>query len=516
MIYLVQHLLERAARRLPKKVALVYGGERVTYSALDEDSNRLATALVKRGVLRQDRILVLLDNSVASVISFFGCLKAGAIPILLSATIKPLKFQYILENSAAVALISQHNKRRVIEEAVAGSRHLRQLVWVDRSTQEALQTGVIDQEDWKNLMAEEQANRKPEAVGIDCDLATIIYTSGSTGEPKGVMSSHHNVLSAVGSIVSYLGLRQDDRIFCALPLSFDYGLYQVLMAFKVGSTVILEKSFAYPFRALETMVKEGVTVFPLVPTMAALIMELEDLRNLILPPLRLITNTAAAFPSAYSLKLQEIFPSTAIFSMYGLTECKRVSYLPPELLAQKPNSVGKPMPNVEIFILAEDGKECPTGCTGELVVRGANVMQGYWNAPKETAKRFKPGRLPGERLLYTGDLITKDADGHLYFVGRNDDMIKTKGERVSPKEIENCLCAIPGILEAAVIGVPDPIWGQSIKAFVRVFAGNGLSIDQVLKHCKHNLESFMVPKDVVFVNRLPKGNTGKIDKKQLR
>jgi acyl-CoA synthetase (AMP-forming)/AMP-acid ligase II len=348
------------------------------------------------------------------------------------------------------------------------------------------------------------------------DLATIIYTSGSTGEPKGVVSAHYNVVAAATSITTYLENREDDIVLNTLPLSFDYGLYQAFMAPLFGGTLVLDKSFVYPMKTIELLVREKVTGFPIVPTMAAILAQMETLAKYDLRSLRYITNTAAALHVSYIRRLQSQFPDVTIYSMYGLTECKRVSYLPPEELDRRPSSVGIAMPNEEVFILDEGGEEVGPGETGELVVRGSNVMQGYWNRPEETAKTFRPGRYRGEVFLYTGDLFKKDAEGFLYFVSRKDDMIKTKGERVSPKEIENALCSIPGVVEAAVLGVPDDILGQAIKVYLVAGPQTDLTADKVMKFCARNLEPFMVPKYVEFRESLPKSPSGKIDKKALK
>jgi acyl-CoA synthetase (AMP-forming)/AMP-acid ligase II len=354
------------------------------------------------------------------------------------------------------------------------------------------------------------------AAGIDVDLATIIYTSGSTGEPKGVMSAHCNVVAAARSITQYLQNTPDDIILDTLPLSFDYGLYQVFMAALFGGTVVLEPSFAFPYRVLERLVQEHVTGFPIVPTVAALLLQMQDLSRFDFSSLRYITNTAAALPVAHIRRLLEIFPGKRIYSMYGLTECKRVAYMPPEKLPERPGSVGIAMPNCEVFVVNEEGRELGPNQVGELVVRGANVMQGYWNAPEETAKRFRPGRYPADALLYTGDLFRQDEEGYLYFVGRKDDMIKTKGERVSPKEVENAICEMEGVAEAAVVGVPDDILGQAIKAFVVCSRNPGPTGADVINHCKKHLEPFMVPREVEFRNALPRTASGKIDKKPLK
>jgi acyl-CoA synthetase (AMP-forming)/AMP-acid ligase II len=350
---------------------------------------------------------------------------------------------------------------------------------------------------------------------IDLDLATIIYTSGSTGEPKGVMSAHINVISAVRSITIYLENVEDDIVLCALPLSFDYGLYQILMTFAFGGTVVLEKSFIFPYRVMEKLAAEQVTGLPLVPTMVALMLQM-NFSKFDLSSLRYITNTAAALPVAHISKLKKSFPGVQIFSMYGMTECKRVSYLPPEDIARKPDSVGISMPNEEVFIVNEAGKEVATGDIGELVVRGSNVMQGYWNSPEETTITFRRGSFHGSTTLYTGDLFKKDQDGYLYFIARKDDLIKTKGERVSPKEIENTLCEMETVAEAAVIGIPDEILGQAIKAFVVTKNGNKLTEKQVMRYCAKNLESFMIPRYIEFRDSFPKSSSGKVDKKRLK
>jgi acyl-CoA synthetase (AMP-forming)/AMP-acid ligase II len=350
---------------------------------------------------------------------------------------------------------------------------------------------------------------------IDQDLASIIYTSGSTGEPKGVMLTHLNMVSATRSVSGYLGLRESDVIICVLPLAFDYGLYQVLMSIKVGATVVLETSFAFPLLILEQMAKEKVTVFPGVPTIYSLLMNLKNLDKFDLSSLRMMTNTAAALSEQHIRRLCALFPQATLFSMYGLTECKRVTYLPPDQLGMRPTSVGRGMPNEEVWLVNDAGERLPNGSTGELVIRGSNVMRGYWEKPEETAKRLRPGPSPGEMLLYSGDLFRTDEEGWLYFVARRDDIIKSRGEKVSPREVENAIYSLDGVLDAAVIGVDDPILGQAVKAFVVQKEGYQLTERDVIRHCLSHLENFMAPKHVEFVADLPKTDTGKIKKTGL-
>jgi acyl-CoA synthetase (AMP-forming)/AMP-acid ligase II len=365
---------------------------------------------------------------------------------------------------------------------------------------------------WRDALA---AAPETFAAGIDLDLAMIIYTSGSTGFPKGVMMTHRNIDAAATSITTYLQNTPDDIILNCLPISFDYGLYQVLMAAKLGAALVLEKSFAFPQAVFNTMRAERVTGLPLVPTMAALILQMRDLAPGAFPDLRYITNTAAALPPAHIARLQELFPRVRLYSMYGLTECKRCTYLPPEELVRRPGSVGIAIPNTEAFVVDDEGWPAPRGATGELVIRGPHVMQGYWRDQAATDRALKPGPNPWERVLYTGDLFRTDEDGFLYFVGRKDDIIKSRGEKVSPKEVENVLYALPGVREAAVVGVPDPVLGMAIKAVIAPEAGVTLRKDAVLRHCAAHLEDFMVPKHVEFRDALPKSENGKIDRRGI-
>jgi acyl-CoA synthetase (AMP-forming)/AMP-acid ligase II len=286
----------------------------------------------------------------------------------------------------------------------------------------------------------------------------------------------------------------------------------MLMAVKFGATLVLEKSFAFPQAIFDLMRKEKVTGLPLVPTMAALILQMKDLTPGSFPSLRYITNTAAALPPAHIARLRELFPGVRLYSMYGLTECKRCTYLPPEQLDKRPGSVGIAIPNTEAYVVDDTGAQVKPGKEGELVIRGPHVMQGYWEDEVATAKALRPGYNPWEKVLYTGDLFRSDEEGFLYFVGRKDDIIKTRGEKVAPKEVEAVLHFCPGIAEAVVVGVADPILGQAIKAIV-VASDPALTEREVIRHCAQSLEDFMVPKSVEFRQNLPKTDTGKISRR---
>ena len=514
---LVQEFLERSAERLPDKTAIVAAGERLTFAQIDAEANRMAGALKKLGVQYGDRVAVFMDNGWEVVVSIFGILKADAVFLVVNPTTKPQKLSFILNNCRATALVTQANKLKNALPAVESAPSIEAIVVRGEARGADLETidsgkNIVS---WENAL-EGMGEERPERKGIDIDLASLIYTSGSTGNPKGVMMTHQNMVAASTSITTYLENREDDIILNVLPLSFDYGLYQVIMAAQFGGTVVLEKSFLYPYAVIKLLKEEKATGLPIVPTISAILLQMKELKNENFDQLRYITNTAAALPVKHIIGLKELFPTATIYSMYGLTECKRVSYLPPEELDRRPTSVGKGMPNEQVYLVDDEGVQITEpGVIGELVVRGANVMKGYWENPEETEKVLKPGPYPWERILYTGDLFKMDKDGFLYFVARKDDIIKSRGEKVSPKEVENVLYSIDGVLEAAVIGVPDELLGEAVKAFVVLKDGVNLSEKEILAYCSKRLEDFMMPKYIEFRKELPKTSTGKITKKNL-
>jgi long-chain acyl-CoA synthetase len=517
---LVHEWLRRSAQRFPDKAALICGRQRWTYKAINQRSDHLAAALIDAGVRRGDRVVVLLDNSAETVISLYGILKAGGVFIILAGSLKGAKLRYILENSGASVLITHTSKAKIIGDALSEGASDCKVIWVGHSSRipkEMSQFSLSWDEifsDFEDRISDMPDVRFPRC--IDVDLATLIYTSGSTGEPKGVMSTHHNMISAARSIIQYIGNVEDDIILDVLPLSFDYGLYQVIMAFMFGGTVVLERSFLYLHSVLEQISQEKVTGFPIVPTIVAMLLKMQDLKKYDFSTLRYMTNTGAALPVGHIQKLRKMFPHVTIISMFGLTECKRVSYLPPEELDRIPSSVGKAMPNCEVFVVDEDGQQVPPGQTGELIIRGSNVMQGYWRDPEITARTYRDGQYPSGRILHSGDYFRQDERGFLFFLGRKDDMIKSKGERISAKEVENTITGMEGIAEVAVIGVPDEILGQAIKAYIVPGPDVELAEKPVLKYCAENMETFMVPKYIEFMDALPKTPNGKIDKKQLK
>jgi len=511
---LLHDYLLDSARRLGDKVALVCNKQRLTYRELDERSNAMAHAMIRSGVQRGDRVMIFADNTADTVVDFWAALKANAVVSVVNPLTKADKLVYLLNDCRATALSSEAKLAPTIAQLAGKVPHLK-AVFMSGAISSAHADSIRELRLRDEAMAREPAGAPPARISIDVDLACIVYTSGSTGEPKGVMLTHRNMLTAATSISTYLENVEDDVILNVLPMSFDYGLYQMIMAFRIGARLVLERSFTFPAEVLKLVVSEAVTGFPGVPTIFALLAEMKSLSDYDFSKVRYVSNTAAALPTKHISVLQRIFPAARVYSMYGLTECKRCTYLPPKDVDRKPESVGIAIPNTELWLVDENDQRVGPNQVGQLVIRGATVMRGYWEKPEETRQKLRPGPLPGEFVLYTGDYCRLDDEGYLYFVGRMDDILKSRGEKVAPKEVEAQLMNIEGILEAAVIGVPDEILGQAIKAFVVLEAGVTLTERDILKECQQRLEGFMVPKFIEFASSLPKTTSGKIKKTGL-
>jgi long-chain acyl-CoA synthetase len=492
-------LLSHAARPEGRhNVAVIVDGKSHSYGELLDASRGLAGVLLERGVERGDRVAVYLDNSWTCVVSIYATLIAGAVLVLVHPQTRASKLEFILRDSGARALVTDRRLERTFRPALSRLE---------------VPPEVIDE--GLDAILSRARPLQEQVAAIALDLAAIIYTSGSTGHPKGVMQTHQSMVFTLGSLIEYLRLSSDERILCALPLSFDYGLYQLLMAVALGGTLVLERSFTFPADVLNRVRDVDVTVVPGVPTIFATILAIHGRSPVSFPSVRRVTNTAAALPEAFVHGLREVFPSALLYKMYGLTECKRVSYLEPELVDTKPGSVGQAIPGTEVYLLSQDGGPVPAGEAGLLYVRGPHVMAGYWNRPDLTERMLRPGKLPGERVLCTQDLFRMDRDGFLYFVGRTDDIIKTRGQKVSPVEVENALHHIAGVREAAVVGVPDPLMGEAIRAYVVADPEAGLTEKLIQTHSAARLEGYMVPAQVILCAELPRTPSGKVSKQLL-
>lgn len=511
---LIEQFLQNSAIKYCDKTALVVGSRRLTYGELDRQCNQLARVLVGEGIGRADRVAIYLENSVETVLAIHAVLKAGAVFLTVDPTMKAEKAAYILKDCRAAGLITSRRKWVAAQSELGEIPHLKTVVLSGPGPSDR---GNGNQRflSLEEVLAQEDSRPLGPNRNIDIDLAALIYTSGSTGRPKGVMLTHLNIVSAITSITTYLENTPDDVILNVLPLSFSYGLTQILTTFQVGATLVLEPSFAYPAVVLQRLVHERVSGFAIVPTIAAILLQM-NLEKQDLSSLRYITNAAAPLSPERILQLRKALPHVKIYSMHGLTECIRTTYLPPDQIDVRTSSVGRGMPNVELYLVDEDGHRVGPGVVGELVARGSNVMRGYWEMPEETDRTLKPGPLPGEKVLLSGDLFRADEEGYLYFVSRKDDIIKTVGEKVSPKEVEDVLYTLNSVAEAAVIGVYDEVLGNAIKAVIVLQSGTQLSEQEVLRHCAKHLEAIKVPKFVEFRDELPKTPSGKINKRILK
>ena len=503
---LVQDSLVASAMRVPDKVAVADEWGRRTYAELFDDALRFARALQDEGLARGDRVALYLDNTAQCAAAVFGVLLAGGVFTVVNPQTKVEKLTYILRDCEAAFLVSEERSLETAAAAAAASPDLKRVFSGDGADPER---GILG-------LPEMLAGTPPEPypIGtIPLDLAALVYTSGTTGHPKGVMLSHNALVFAAGGILEYLRLEEDDRILSVLPLAFTYGLNQLLLSTRLGATLLLERSFAFPARTLRRVREEQATVFPGVPTIFVTIVGLGDQAPY--DSVRCLTNAAAGLPPALHAGIRKVFPNAHLFRMYGMTECQRVCYLEPELLESKPTSVGKAMPGTEAFVLDDAGNPVEPGEVGVLHVRGPHIMMGYWRAPELTAAMLRDGPYPGERLLCTHDHFTVDEDGDLYFVDRSDDVIKTRGEKVSSVEVENVLHDVAGVRMAAVVGVPDELLGEAVRAYVVLDEGVAPDEQEILRACRRRLENFMVPKEIVFMADLPRTETGKVRKKSL-
>lgn len=491
--------LRVSAARSPDAIALRTGDRSTSYGELARAADGVAAGLRGLGVRRGDRVAMALPSGREAVSVLYGVWRAGAAVVPINPTTRAEKLELVLDHSDAAVFVTTPER--------AAGRH------------GGVQAVVVSDDDpgpGVTLLAELTAAAPLHDAGpIELDLAAIIYTSGSTGRPKGVTLTHGNLAFVTSSIVKYLELSPEDRVLSVLPLSFGYGLTQLLTCVHAGARLVLEPGLGYPGRIVELLVDEQITGVPGVPTIFRVLTSLPGLEDRRFEHLRFLTNAGAGLPSTTAAALRRCFPQARLYAMYGQTECTRVCYLPPEDFDRCPRSVGVAIPGTEVWIANEDGVEVEDGVVGELVVRGPHVMQGYWKDPVGTELRLREGRWPWERAMHTGDLFTREADGYLYFVSRTDDIIMSRGEKVAPREIEDVLHGAPGVAEVAVVGVPDDLLGEAVEAHVAAVAGAVLDVRGLRRHCAERLEDHLVPRRVVIHDELPKGVNGKIDRLAL-
>ncbi|MBZ5495998.1 MAG: acyl-CoA ligase (AMP-forming), exosortase A system-associated [Acidobacteriia bacterium] len=511
-------MLKTSARRFPEKEALVHGDQRLTYLEASKKVARLAHGLREIGTRRGDRVGVYLEASVPQALAILGIWEAGGVLVPVNSVLFPDQLAHIANDCRMKGLITTGAKLSGISRVLASIPSLEFAVLVDSSGESGQ---LLPVHSFDRLCSAQPPEHGTEA-SIEKDLAAILYTSGSTGKPKGVMLTHAQIMAGASIVSTYLEISDSDRILAVLPFSFDAGLNQLTTAIQQGATLVL-MNFLFAKEIVQVLLKERVTGLAGVPTLWSLIAQPSSaLHKHQFPCLRYITNTGGAMPQNVLAVLRKALPTTRIFLMYGLTEAFRSTYLPPEELDRRPTSIGKAIPNTEILVVNEQGQPCKPGEVGELVHRGPTVSLGYWGHPELTDRVLRthpllpPELREGEKVCYSGDLVKQDEDGFIYFVGRRDTMIKSSGFRISPTEVEEVLFQSGLVRGAAVIGLPDEVLGQHIKAFVVAKEGSMVDVDALLTFCAERMPRHMIPKVVECLEELPKTTSGKVDYPALR
>jgi acyl-CoA ligase (AMP-forming) (exosortase A-associated) len=516
MNHLIHDSLFDSAARTPAAEALAYGDKRCTYAQLAAQVRAVAALLLDASLEPGARVAVYMEKRIENVAAMFGAAAAGCVFVPVNPLLKPEQVAYILADCNVRLLATTAERLAQLAPVLDRCPDLRAVLLADGDALPA--EAAVPVLAWPARPAHDAATCTPHRR-IDTDVAAILYTSGSTGQPKGVVLSHRNMVAGAQSVASYLGLTAADRLLAVLPLSFDYGLSQLTTAFLCGASVVL-MNYLFPKDIVAMVARERVTGLAAVPPLWIALARLAWPADC---TLRFITNSGGAMPVPTVHALREALPATQIFLMYGLTEAFRSTYLPPDEVARRPDSIGRAIPNAEILVLRPDGTVCNADEPGELVHRGALVALGYWNDPARTAQRFRPapGQDPGlpvpELAVWSGDTVRRDADGYLYFIGRSDDMIKVSGYRISPTEIESVLHATGLVAEVAAFGIDHPQLGQAIAVIAVAVDDAAIDAAALLAECKRRLPAYMVPARVdLRAGPLPRNPNGKIDRNLLR
>ena len=486
-------LLRDAGARHAERPAIVERGTAVSYAAIAARAAGIATALRERGVGEGDRVGILLRRGPDAAAAFFGAAAVGAVVTNINELYRPRQIEYVLAHAGAAALLTSADLLASLPRPL-------------ETPAMVLDVGGMPREG-----SLEPAERRPS------DPAQITYTSGSTGQPKGVLFSHANLWAGVRLVQEYLGITSDDRVASLLPFSFVYGFNQLTLTLAAGATLVIERS-TLPGDIVAALREQRVTVVAGVPPLWLQLLRTGDFRARPIESLRIATNAGGRLPPDAALAIRVAQPQTSLFLMYGLTEVFRSTYLPPEQVDRRPDSMGRSIPRSRAYVLREDGTPCAPGEVGELVHGGPTVGLGYWNDPEATARVYRPDPLRpdlgDERVVWSGDLVRADEEGFLYYVSRKDRVIKSLGYRISPDEIADVMYASGQIAEGLVVGEPDEQRGQSIVAYVVLAEGGSLA--KLRAHCGAELPRYMVPVRWEVLPSIPRNGSGKHDVLQLQ
>ena len=518
MQFLLHSLLTRQAELRPGQIALEHKQEKVSYKQLNKLASEFATGYTNMQLPKGSRVGVFLPKQIETVTSYFGTLMAGGCIVPINPILKPNQIQHILCDCDISILVTSKARLNQLGSLLEDCPQLKKVVVVDLETSNSPDQSSTPTVTWQAFCIAEKTAMTVSV--IENDLAAIFYTSGSTGKPKGVVLTHHNMYVGAESVAQYQQNTEKDRVLAVLPFSFDYGFSQLTTSMLKGATIIL-LDYLLPNDVIKTLDRTKATGLAGVPP---LWMQITKLKwpDSIKSHLRYITNSGGAMPQSTLSLLQRKLPNTDVFLMYGLTEAFRSTYLPPDQVNIRPTSMGKAIPNAEVFVINSNNEECKPGEEGELVHRGPLVAQGYWNDPDKTAERYKPlptsltdGRTVTELAVWSGDAVKKDEEGYLYFVSRTDEMIKTSGYRVSPTEIEESLLLLDNVSEAVAMGVPHPELGHAIVVAATSNSDRKELPDEITSALKKQLPPYMIPQKIFIRSELPRNANGKFDRKQL-
>jgi acyl-CoA ligase (AMP-forming) (exosortase A-associated) len=513
-------LVEQAAKTRGAAPAVTYHDVTVSYAELWQLTVAVAAGLVDLGVEKDDRVAIYIDKRVETVAAIFGTSAAAGVFVPINHILKAPQAVYIIRNCSARVLITTSDRLALLRTDLSACPSVEHVVVIDLAGEPANHIDAYQIHAWANMIRTCSESPNEVRMSIDVDMAAILYTSGSTGKPKGVVLSHRNLIVGAESVSSYLKNTADDVILSALPLSFDAGFSQLTTAFAVGAHVIL-MNYLLPGEVSKLCARHEVTGLTCVPPLWL------QIADLTWPPqatrsIRYFANTGGRMPGPTLQRLRTIFPRAAPYLMYGLTEAFRSTYLDPAEVDRRPDSIGKAIPNAEIMVVRPDGTRCDPGEEGELVHRGALVALGYWDDSIRTAERFKPApstrqdwRAP-ELAVWSGDRVLCDEDGFLYFVGRQDEMIKTSGYRLSPTEVEEVAYDSGLVRDAVALGVEDGRLGQRIVLLVTPRNGAELDGERLVSVMRRQLPLYMVPSQIQVRADLPRSPNGKFDRSLLR
>lgn len=499
------YLLDNPAK--DDHIALLTVSEARTYGELRRTIHLIGEFILRSGGTKRDRVVIIGENSIFWVSAYLGCLQAGCVAVPLAPNTLGPELDYILLSTEPRFLFLQ---RKYAQRVLPSVRAELTLVLDERGELPALGRSPVVS--FQDLLAETRtvAPAYPD-VEDQRDLAAIMFTSGSIGAPKGVMVSHRNIIANTASIIDYLGLTANDRVLAVLPFYYCFGTSLLHTHLRVRGSIVMENRFICLDKILTRMQETRCTGLAGVPSHYQILLRHSSLKKMKFPDLRWLQQAGGHLPAVFLRELRECLPETQIFVMYGQTEATaRLSYLPPEMLDRKMGSIGKGIPGVRLQVLDETGTSVTPGQVGEIVAQGENIALGYWRDPEASRANFQSGS------LRTGDLATVDEDGFIYVVDRAQDFLKCGGNRVSCRRIEAMLLDFDDLVEAAVVGIPDDVLGEAVKAFVTSRSGDPLVGDRLRRFCIKQFPLHLIPKEIVVLDALPKNSAGKVLKAALK